>query len=522
MPPVLPARHVRPRTFFAIFASLVVLTIGWALATPLMGVPDEPSHTIRAAAVVRGEFVGDLPADDGTFHYPTIEVPDYIKDTVHLPCFGGDPAKSADCQPDIGDSNRLVEFSSSAASNNPVYYAIVGLPTLVMKGEAALYAMRILSGIVFSLLLTVMLVALHAQSKTIWPVLGGVVAATPGVLFLGAAINPNGVEVAGAGALFAILTLIVRRDLSRSQLWIYSFALIGSTIALTSGRTVAMLWVLVVAIIVALMVPPRRLLTALRLPQIWVALVGMALTAVWVLVWMTQLSITAIDPSGAVANRAPGIKQVLVLMVENTFDSWTAWVGQFGWLDYIAPTGVQMIWRVAIVVILFGAVVLAKGRFRLAALAAIAAAVLVPAFVQGSLYNTVGWLWQGRYGVALYTVMVLAAALALDATVSPRITAALNRLVRAALVVLGIAQITTFVFVLRRYVVATQDWFAMFLNPLWHPPLTWVGVSAIYTIGIVGALVVLMRWFTRDRTYFNGFDETAIVDRADSTSTRAL
>ena len=499
MPSALPARSVRPRTFFAIFASFLVLTIGWALATPLMGVPDEPSHTIRAAAVVRGEIVGELPADDGTFHYPDIDVPSYIKRTIDLPCFGGDAGKSAECQPDIGDSNRLVEFSSSAASNNPVYYAVVGLPTLFMTGEAALYGMRILSGIVFSLLLTVMLVALYAQSKTIWPVLGGVVAATPGLLFLGSAINPNGVEAAGTGALFAVLALILRRDLSRSQLWIYALAMIGATVALTSGRTVAMLWVVVIGIIGVVLVPPRRLLEVLRLPQIWIALAGMAVTAAWVLFWMTRLSIAAIDPRGAVADRAPGIKQVLSIMVENTFDSWTAWVGQFGWLDYNAPTGVQMIWRVAIVVILFGAIVLAKGRLRLAAIVGIAAAVLVPAFVQGALYNTVGWLWQGRYGIALYTVMTIVAAIALDSAVSARISPALNRLVRSGLVVLGLAQITAFVFVLRRYVVATQDWFSMFTNPLWHPPLTWVGVSAVFTIGVAGGLVLLMRWVTRER-----------------------
>lgn len=494
MPPALPARHVRPRTFFAILGTFLVLTIAWALATPLMGVPDEPSHTIRAAAVVRGEFVGDLPADDGTFHYPTIDVPDYVQETVHLPCFGGNVAQSADCQPDIGDSERLVEFSSSAASNNPVYYAIVGLPTLVMKGEAALYGMRILSALVFSLLLTVMVVALHAQSRTIWPVLGGVVAATPGVLFLGAAINPNGVEIAGTGALFAVLTLILRRDLTRSQLWLYAVALIAATIGLTSGRTLAMLWVLVIALICFVMVPPRRLLAVLRLPQVWVALVGMALTALWVVIWMTRISIAAVDPSGAVANRAPGIRQVLSIMVETAFDNWMAWIGQFGWLDYNAPQGVQVIWHVAIVIVLFGAVVLPKGRYRAAAIIGILAAVFVPAFVQGSLYNPVGWLWQGRYGIALYTVMLLVAAIALDSTLDSRVSATQKRLVRSGIVLLGIAHIVTFVFVLRRYVVASQDWLSMFSNPLWHPPLTWVGVSAVVTVGIAWGVLVLFRW----------------------------
>ena len=51
------AAHVawRWRTFGVAFLAIFLPMLLWALASPLMSVPDEPSHAIRAAAVVRGE-----------------------------------------------------------------------------------------------------------------------------------------------------------------------------------------------------------------------------------------------------------------------------------------------------------------------------------------------------------------------------------------------------------------------------------------------------------------------------------
>jgi len=44
-------------TFLLVFAVEIV----WALAMPLFSAADEPSHVIRAAAVARGQLLGDKP-----------------------------------------------------------------------------------------------------------------------------------------------------------------------------------------------------------------------------------------------------------------------------------------------------------------------------------------------------------------------------------------------------------------------------------------------------------------------------
>ncbi|WP_411700350.1 DUF2142 domain-containing protein [Conyzicola sp.] len=507
MPASILARVTRPGHILAVFGTFLILTISWALATPLMGTPDEPSHTTRSAAVVRGDVVGDY-AQDGVFRFPLVQVPDYVERAVELQCYTGNILQAVDCQGDIGDDTTLVDSASTAASNNLVYYAIVGLPTLVMKGEAALYGIRIASALVVSMLLTIMVVALRAQARTVWPVLAAVAATTPSVLLLGGVINPNGVEIAGAGALTAVIALILRTSLSARQLWVYASLAIVSTILLTSGRTIAVLWVLIIGIVCMLLVPGARLLEVLKLRQVWFALGGMLLALVWVVVWMTQLSIRAISPDGAVDHREPGLLRVVILMFERTFDSWRDWIGLFGVLELQAPLFVQFVWGTAIAVTILAAIALTHGRLRIAVLVSLAAAVLVPVAVQTALYNEVGMLWQGRYGIPVYTVLLITCGIALDSVAKSRLTASQAALVRAGVVVVFVAQLYAFVFVLRRYVVATSDWISMFIDPLWHPPLTWAGLSVLYFVGCSAALVLILRWVASHRT-------VDVDDRAD-------
>ena len=240
--PRITARHV-----LSILALFTLLTSAWALATPLMGVPDEPAHTIRAAAVARGELIGDFTETD-KFSYPKVEVPKFIAESTHLACFAGQPTKTANCQVEVPDDSSLVISSSSAASNSPLYYAIVGLPSLVMSGTPALYAMRIMSAILTSLLLTTMIVALAKQSRSWWPAVAGIVGVTPMALFLGGAINPNAAEMASAGAVLAVLSLILRRPLDNAALWRYGTVAILSTFVLTGGRSIGLLWLAIIGV----------------------------------------------------------------------------------------------------------------------------------------------------------------------------------------------------------------------------------------------------------------------------------
>lgn len=59
--------------FGRIFLLLSAITVLWSLATPLMAYPDEPVHTIKAAAVARGQI---LPAPGTSYgHGVHVQVP---------------------------------------------------------------------------------------------------------------------------------------------------------------------------------------------------------------------------------------------------------------------------------------------------------------------------------------------------------------------------------------------------------------------------------------------------------------
>ena len=70
-------RGVTPRrAFWSSFALFFALFAVWTLANPLTAAPDEPSHATKAAAVVRGEWVGEPVADQpdgfGSVHVPKV------------------------------------------------------------------------------------------------------------------------------------------------------------------------------------------------------------------------------------------------------------------------------------------------------------------------------------------------------------------------------------------------------------------------------------------------------------------
>lgn len=486
------SRPILARHVFAILGLLSLLSITWAIATPLMGVPDEPSHTIRAAAVAHGQAIGEVQ-DGDTFTYPRVEVPQYIVEATHLGCFAGDAGAPASCQIAVSDDDTMVPASSSASSNSPIYYAIVGLPSVIMTGSPALYAMRIVSALLTSLLLTVMIVALYKQSRSWWPVTAGIVGVTPMALFLAGAINPNGAEMASAGAVLSVVSLILRRDMTNRQLWGYGGIAILSSFVLTGGRSIGLLWLVIIAISLLIYTPWSRISWLLRKPPVWFTLGGIAAAALTLILWFT-FSVTAIDPTGNTPNRPPGITAVILITLEATFDNWVAWIGQFGWLDYNAPSGAQVAWHAAIAALLLSALIFAAGRARLTLIFVAAAAIMVPPLVQASLFNEVGWLWQGRYGIALYLSCLLWAGIILDDVFPNSRNWVSQRFVRLGVIALSMAQIATYIFVLRRYVVASNSWSAMLRDPSWQPPLGWMTLVAITCIGWVCVIALVFRW----------------------------
>ena len=100
------------------FLSVFALTVLWSLASPLMSVPDEPAHTVKAAAVARGELLGETDGAQGSAM--TVTVPEYIAATHEQTCYKHQRQIPASCAPGVGGSTGLVSAETTAGNYNPL------------------------------------------------------------------------------------------------------------------------------------------------------------------------------------------------------------------------------------------------------------------------------------------------------------------------------------------------------------------------------------------------------------------
>ena len=120
----LPPRAV----FWLAFVAMLLAIGGWSVANPDMAAPDEPAHAVKAAATVRGELVADeseFNAGRGDF-----AVPELFAQSWSLTCFAFDSNALPTCSPGVsGDLGADSEATSHVARYNPIYYALIGLPS---------------------------------------------------------------------------------------------------------------------------------------------------------------------------------------------------------------------------------------------------------------------------------------------------------------------------------------------------------------------------------------------------------
>ena len=128
--------------------SLFVMCALWAIATPAMSSPDEPSHTVKAVAVARGEFSGVQGPRPTTWTIPgaltTVQVPADYAVVGGLNCYALMPEHDASCIPGLpSDHTTLVDAYTAAGHYPPLYYLLVGWPSRFLPADPGILAMQI-------------------------------------------------------------------------------------------------------------------------------------------------------------------------------------------------------------------------------------------------------------------------------------------------------------------------------------------------------------------------------------------
>lgn len=491
---------VQGRTVFWItFALMAALSTLWALASPVFSIPDESAHAVKAIAQVRGEVIGHKVP--GVKHL-VVDLPAEYRYSPQILCFAFHSQIPADCGVELGAASGTSTFNTWVGAYNPLYYYLVGWPSLIFDGSAGIYAMRIASALLGSLFIAFAFQAAMAGIRSRWMPLGIAFAAAPMTVYLLGAVNPNGAEIAAAVALWATLPRLLDsfggpersrpRTLPQWYLWLI-VAL--SSIVLVTARALGPLWLVVVValcFVVSGWGPVRSLFTTARSYR-WLALVAAAglFSVLWTL-GGGSLSSQAERSDAPLVGAS--FLQGFIYVVRGTPEFLHQALGYFGWFD--APLPVWAYWPAVtafgvLVVVAFSAV---RWRSVLALATVVAAALLVPALVQGYSVSQTGIIWQGRYALFLYMGIVIIAAWLLSGPDGRQVDSLSERITWIGAALIALYGALAYWFVMQRYVIGDAVPIGqMWKDPAWQPPLGWPVLVTGYVVVSVAFVFVVGR-----------------------------
>lgn len=192
---------VRPRervSWLAAFVALFAVMAAWGLASPLFSGPDEAAQVLRAASLVRGELIGRPTGGHGSPD-TVVVVPAWLAGARQAPtCFEGKPDVPASCSPVVRGAPGTASAVTYTGRYPPLYYALVGWPTLLVSGAPALYLMRLCGAAACAALLAGALWCAFRSRRRSGLVVGLALCVTPQAVFLGGVVNPNALEISAA------------------------------------------------------------------------------------------------------------------------------------------------------------------------------------------------------------------------------------------------------------------------------------------------------------------------------------
>lgn len=484
----------RTSLFVAPFVVFALLGILWSLASPVFSVPDENAHALKAIAQVRGQVIGYTLPD---VKHIVVDLPDGYEYHPHMMCFATRTDVPASCDVELGDVDGQDWFNTWVGAYNPVYYYLVGWPSLIFDGNASIYAMRIASSLLGAGVLAWAFKVAASGARSRWMPLGIAFAAAPMSMYLIGSVNPQGAEIAAAVAVWVgVLRLLqtFREPVERpalSRTWLWAGVTIAS-IVLVTARALGPLWLFVIVglcLFVSGWQPVRRLFTT-GPSYWWLAAIGAG--GLFSIYWTLS--------GGSLSNQAEASDAPLVNgtflqgfahTIRTTPDYLQQAIGYFGWFDAPLPVWTYWLFIAAFALVVGLAFLATRRRSVLSLTAVLLAALLVPAFVQGYSVHQTGIIWQGRYGLFLYIGIVIVAAWGLSRD-APALRYLAPRAAWTGASLLALYGVLTFGLVLVRYVIGGQSPLGqMFSDPQWQPPLGWPALSVAYAFASA-ALVALV------------------------------
>lgn len=473
------------RAWWTAFGVLFGLILVWSLSMPLFSSPDEDAHVVKAAAVARGQWLGTdelTPRGDTVTH---VRVPE--AQVGGVPCYAFKPKQPANCAPSQPTSTRLVDAGTLAGHYQPLYYALVGLGSLIAPGVLGLYLMR-----AFAALLCAALLASALQSVRAWGpglgVVGFVVALTPMVFFMAAGVNPSGLEITAGVAVWASLLALLHAPTETERRVVVR--LVVAACALVLSRSLSPLWLAVIVTVALLSVPATSWWAALRRTDVRVATAVVAVATVAATTWIVLAGALTLRPARHIDHVT--LEAAFLASMGRLPYRADQMVGVFGWLDTVLPDDIYRGWAAAVLIMLV-VLLVTNPSPRVLAVALLAGSVFVlPSVIEASQERVLGYVWQGRYTLPVAVGLPLLMA----RQSGPGLVPAARRLLRPArllLVPLALAaQVAAFLTNLRRNTVGRLASLRLD-DTAWQPPLG-PRLLVVAFLALTVALAVLLLW----------------------------
>jgi Predicted membrane protein (DUF2142) len=460
-------------------AVFFLLSLVYSLATPVPSGPDEPAQMVKAASVAHGQLLGKHPAD-----FPPTTVLATVPGTVaHLydpssGCNYADPRQPTGCAPAVLVAPGPQVTSTYVGRYPPLYYAVVGLPSLFPSHPLSLRAMRAMSCLLDAAFLGLAFAVVARWSRSRWIACGVGLAVTPMALYLGSVVNPSGLEVAAVVAAWVSAVVLVTQW-SRNPPTGLVVAFTVAALTATWTRPLSAAWIVILLATTAALWPreARHLLRhrSARLAG-GVLAAGIVAAGVYVALAHALAQEVFLLPPGTTTRQAVGyIWRDLGIWAQQL-------VAAYGSPNVPSPHTAVVLWGAGVGVLAVVALITARRwQAALFVLFVVGALMVIPFVASYAKWRTNGLIWQGRYELPLAAgIPILAAALLTRRRSCP------TWVLTAVALVATLGQAAAFYQLLRRYTVglAVQNPFRDVANG-WHPPLGAV------TTAVLGAALIL-------------------------------
>ena len=351
-----------------------LLLLAWAVSNSPGSSPDEPAHLTKALGVADGQWAGreaDYPVtpEFGPPQLPWInsvtrsfEVPRAASFGTIATCNAFQTEEPSTCI-DRGLENRAAGDESMSrekthvGSYQPAPYVPIGLAARAggSSGHAAVVLGRLVVAAVSFGLIALAGAALWSAAWRSWSALGLTVAVSPMVVFLGASLSPNGMEVAGGLAVSAGV-IAVSRTAEPSRIAWAALGVGGAVMALS--RSTGPVWAAALLVLLVALSGVRGSVIRLRAGgrAAVISLLAIALAGAATFLWDLALM-----PSPPRSPQPGRLFEAVAHLPELLRQS----IGVFGWLDTAMPALAYTAWRVMLIALIGLALLVGTRRERL-------------------------------------------------------------------------------------------------------------------------------------------------------------